>query len=133
MKSGMSAAPVLLTEPGASFGDGTFQPGCHVTIHGVNNLEEGLRAKVFAWAPEQQLYVVKDAAGATWGAQSRSVATRQTMWIANCPSSETPVRARKMVVAGRCGESVSRGLAREMSRKKMAMQIPTAVACVSGV
>ena len=79
MKSGMSAAPVLLTEPGASFGDGTFQPGCHVTIHGVNNLEEGLRAKVFAWAPEQQLYVVKDAAGATWGLRAEKMRPLQTL------------------------------------------------------
>ncbi len=42
------ASPTLQITGGPTFGDGTFQPNDTVTIHGVNNLPEGLGAKVIA-------------------------------------------------------------------------------------
>ena len=75
----MATPPVLLTDAGPSFGDGAFQPGDHVTIHGVNNLEEGLRAKVIAWAPADALYVVNDAAGNTWGLRAEKLQPMATL------------------------------------------------------
>jgi hypothetical protein len=44
-----------------------------VTIHGVSNLEEGLRAKVIAFDPAAALYVVKDAAGKVWGLRAEKL------------------------------------------------------------
>ena len=76
----MSAAvPELITDAGASFGDGAFQPGEHVTIHGVNNLEEGLRGKIIAWAPADALYVVKDANAGTWGLRGEKLRPMATL------------------------------------------------------
>ena len=71
--------PDLQLEAGPSFGDGAFQHGCHVTIHGVNNLEEGLRAKVIGFDPGAKLYVVNDAAGATWGLGAEKLRGLQTL------------------------------------------------------
>ena len=34
-----------------------------VSVHGVSNLEDGLRARVIAYDPKAALYVVKDATG----------------------------------------------------------------------
>ena len=65
--AGASGAGTLQTEAGPDFGDGSYQPEDHVTIHGVNNLEEGLRAKVIAYDPAKSLYVVKDADAKIWG------------------------------------------------------------------
>ena len=74
-----SMPPVLQFEAGPSFGDGAYQPGAHVTIHSMNNLEEGLRAKVIGYDATAKLYIVKDAAGATWGLRAEKLRAMQTM------------------------------------------------------
>ena len=53
-----TTAPNLQTAAGENFGDGAFQPQDMVTIHNVSNLDDGLNAKVIAFDPDAQLYVV---------------------------------------------------------------------------
>jgi hypothetical protein len=77
----MSPTEVLQTAGGPSFGDGLFQPQDHVTIHGVSNLPDGLRAKVFAYDPDAKLYVVKDANASIWGVRSEKLCPIQTLAI----------------------------------------------------
>jgi hypothetical protein len=72
---------VLQTAGGPSFGDGRFQPQDHVTIHGISNLPDGLRAKVFAYDPDAKLYVVKDAKASIWGVRSEKLCPIQTLAI----------------------------------------------------
>jgi hypothetical protein len=50
-----------------------------VTIHGVSNLEEGLRAKVIAFDAAAQLYVVKDAEGKVWGLRAEKLRPLQVL------------------------------------------------------
>ena len=78
---GMQSTEVLQTAGGPSFGDGLFQPQDHVTIHGVSNLPDGLRAKVFAYDPDAKLYVVKDANASIWGVRSEKLCPIQTLAI----------------------------------------------------
>jgi hypothetical protein len=75
----MAAAPSLQTEAGVGFGDGAFQPDDMCTIHGVNNLEDGLRAKVIAYDVAAMLYVVKDANAQVWGLQAVKLRPQVTL------------------------------------------------------
>ena len=44
-----------------------------MTLHGVSNIEESMRAKVIAYDPTASLYVVKDAEGKIWGVKSEKL------------------------------------------------------------
>ena len=65
--------PALQVAGGCDFGDGRFQPGDDVKVHGASNLAEGLRARIIAWDPAAALYVVRDADGQVWGLRSEKL------------------------------------------------------------
>jgi hypothetical protein len=48
-----------------------------VTVHGVRNLQEGLRAKIIAFDPAAGLYVVKGPDGQVWGLNSEKLRPMQ--------------------------------------------------------
>ena len=73
------SAPRLQTTAGPDFGDGAFQPQNMVTIHGVNNLQDGLRARVIAFDPAAALYVVKDPDGKIWGVDKSKLRPMQVL------------------------------------------------------
>ena len=52
----LAQTPTLQTEAGDDFGDGAFEWGDMVTVHGVRNLGEGLSAKVIAYDVDESLY-----------------------------------------------------------------------------
>ncbi len=65
--------PALQITGGGDFGDGKYKHGADVTVHGVSNVAEGLRARVIAWDPSASLYVVRDAGGQVWGLRAEKL------------------------------------------------------------
>ena len=73
------APPRLQTAGGPSFGEGSFQPGDMVTIHNVTNLDDGLSAKVIAFDPDKNLYVVKDSMASIWGLRAEKLRPQKVL------------------------------------------------------
>ena len=65
--------PALQIAGGPNFGDGQFQHGADVTVHGVANLAEVLRARVIVWDQGASRYVVRDEGGQVWGLRAKKL------------------------------------------------------------
>ena len=89
--------PALQITGGPNFGDGQFQHGADVTVHGVANLAEGLRARVIAWDQAASLYVVRDEGGQVWGLRAEKL---QPLAVLELSAAWTPVNAREAIPRG---------------------------------
>ena len=100
LRSLLAQTPTLQTEAGDDFGDGAFEWGDMVTVHGVRNLGEGLSAKVIAYDVDESLYVIRDGTGAVWGVPVEKLAAMQTVSVDSFGSEWTPVPDGARVPAG---------------------------------
>ena len=89
--------PALQITGGPDFGDGQFQHGADVTVHGVANLAEGLRARVIAWDQAASLYVVRDEGGQVWGLRAEKL---RPLAVLELSAAWTPVHAHEAIPRG---------------------------------
>ena len=78
--------------PTSVFGDGKFQCNQMITVHGVNNVDDGVRAKIIAYDPhpDKLLYVVRDGSGNVWGLRPEKLRIMTTMDVDSCEWQEVP-------------------------------------------